>query len=113
MKMSVQNRRLWIGVVLLSTWILLCGSAPAAEKKAAPPGAGRGIAVESLPRAVQATVKEQTQGAVIRNISKEVMDGKSVYEVETKVGAHSRDMIVGTDGKLLIVETQVVLDSLP
>ena len=71
------------------------------------------FAVESLPPAVQATVREQTKGAVIHNISKEVEHGKTLYEVETKVGGRSRDMIIGADGKLMVVEAQVVMDSLP
>jgi|SRR5262245_57290901 len=110
--MGMQNRGLLIGSIL-AAGLALCGTALAAEQKAAAPAAGKGIPVASLPPAVQATVKEQTRGAIIRSISKEVEHGKTVYEVETKVGGHSRDMIVGADGKLMVVETQVVVDSLP
>jgi len=111
--MSMQNRRLLMGSILLIAGLAVVGPAVAAESKAAEAGAGKGIPMSSLPAAVQATVKEQTRGAVIRNISKEVEHGKTVYEIETKVGKHSRDMIIGADGKLMIVETQVVMDSLP
>ena len=108
--MSMQSRRFLIGTLLVTAWILLSGSAHAAEWKAAE---SKGIAVESLPPAVQTTVREQTKGAVIHNISKEVEHGKTLYEVETKVGGRSRDMIIGADGKLMVVEAQVVMDSLP
>lgn len=104
------NGRLFIGLLFSSAALLLGGTALAAEKKAAEPAT---IPLTSLPTAVQATVLEQTRGAVIHNISKEVEKGKTVYEIETKVGELGRDMIVGADGALLIVESQVVLDSLP
>ena len=103
------NGRLLTGLVFSCT-VVLCGSALAAEKKAAEPAS---IPLASLPAAVQTTVKAQTQGAVIHNISKEIENGKTVYEIETKVGTRSRDMIVGADGALMVVESQVALDSLP
>jgi uncharacterized membrane protein YkoI len=104
------NGGLLIGLLFSSAALLLGGPALAAEKKAAGPAS---IPLASLPPAVQATVHEQTKGAVIHNISKEIENGKTVYEIETKVGGRSRDMIVGADGALMVVESQVVLDSLP
>ena len=109
--MNHSNRRLFVGLLFSSAALLLGGPAQAAEKKAAAEPAS--IPLASLPAAVQATVREQTKGAVIRNISKEIENGKTVYEIETKVGTRSRDMIVGADGALMVVESQVVLDSLP
>ena len=110
--MTHPHRRLFIGLLFSGATLLLGGSAPAAETKAAAPEPPS-IPIASLPAAVQATVREQTRGAVIRNISKEIENGKTVYEIETKVGGRSRDMIVGADGTLMVVESQVVLDSLP
>ncbi len=110
--MGMHDRRLWVGSLLLTAALAVGGSAAAAEKKPTGAAASKGIPVASLSPAVQATVKEQTQGAVIRNISKEMEHGKTVYEIETKVGGHSRDMIVGADGKLMVVETQVMMDSI-
>src|SRR5262249_17726352 len=63
--MSMQSRSHLTGALLVTAWILLSGSAHAAETKA---GEGRGIPVEKLPAAVQATVREQTKNAVIHNI---------------------------------------------
>ena len=109
--MSGASRRWVVASLVLGAGLALVGPAHAAEKKAAAPS--KGIPVENLPAAVQATVREQTKDAVIHHISKEIEKGKTVYEIETKVGTRSRDMIVGADGTLRVVENQVVLDSLP
>jgi hypothetical protein len=101
-----------IGIVLCA-WLSLTGTALAAEKKAGGAGATHAHAsLDSLPPAVQATVRKHTEGAVIHSISKEAEKGKPVYEIETRIGDRSRDMIVGVDGTLMVMENQVMLDSL-
>lgn len=44
-----------------------------------------------LPRAVQKTVREQSQGAAIKGYSKEIESGQTYYEVEMKVSGHGKD----------------------
>lgn len=101
---------------LLGICLLLAGAVLAQEKgKGEKPekGGEKKMTLRSLPPAVQKTVKEQTQGATILGISKEVEDGKTQYEVETKVNGRTRDFIVAADGKLMDVEEQMTLASLP
>jgi len=72
------------------------------------------LTLESLPAAVQKTVKAETEGAVIHDISHEKgEDGKWVYEIETKIKDMGHDFIVGEDGTLLTSERQVTVESLP
>ncbi len=69
--------------------------------------------LEDLPAAVQTTVKEQTKAATLSGISKEVEKGKTLYEVETKVGAKTRDLMLSAAGEVLSVEEEVDLESIP
>jgi hypothetical protein len=71
------------------------------------------LALKDLPKAVQATVQKETAGAEIVGITKEDEDGKTIYEVETKVNGHTRDMLIDAKGNLTEVEEEVVLTSLP
>jgi uncharacterized membrane protein YkoI len=71
------------------------------------------VKLESLPAAVQAAVKQQTQNATLVGISKETEGGKTMYEVETKVNGKSRDMIIDPSGTVVEVEEEVALDSIP
>ncbi len=69
--------------------------------------------MKNLPPAVQATVKEQSKGATIRGLAKEVEKGKTLYELELKVNGHNKDMMIDASGKIISVEEQVALDTLP
>jgi hypothetical protein len=68
--------------------------------------------LKNLPPAVQKTVEEQSNGAKIRGLSKEVEKGKTQYELELMVNGHSKDMIIDPTGAILEVEESVTLDSL-
>lgn len=65
-----------------------------------------------VPPAVQKTVDEQSKGAVIRGLSKEVENGKTQYELELTVNGHSKDMLIDPNGSILVIEEEVTLDSL-
>ena len=71
------------------------------------------VKMKSLPSAVQTTVNEQSKGAVIRGLAKEVKDGQTFYEVELKVAGHNKDVLIDPSGRVVEVEEQVTLDSLP
>ncbi len=43
------------------------------------------LTMKDLPPAVQKTVQDQAKGAEIKAISKETEDGKTHYEVETRL----------------------------
>lgn len=106
------------GAALLALGLsLLClGHAQAQEKgKTAEEKekAGKIMDMKKLPPAVQKTVQEQTKGATIVGLGREVEDGKTQYELETKVAGHSRDLLIDPAGKVLEVEEQVEIASLP
>ena len=66
-----------------------------------------------LPPAVEQTVQQQSQGAVIKGISSEREGGVFQYEVEMTVGGHGRDIAIAKDGTLLEIEDEVALNALP
>ncbi len=71
------------------------------------------LALRDLPKVVQATVQKETQGAAIVGISKENADGKTIYEIETKVSGRTRDMLIDDRGALTELEEENSLASLP
>jgi uncharacterized membrane protein YkoI len=71
------------------------------------------VTMKDLPAPVQATVKELSKGAVLRGLSKEVENGQTFYEAELKVNGHNKDILIDPAGKVVEVEEQTPLASLP
>ena len=71
------------------------------------------VKMRDLPPVVQATAREQIKGAIVRGFSREVKDGQTFYEVGLKVKGHSKDVLIDSEGKVVEVEEQVALASLP
>jgi hypothetical protein len=71
------------------------------------------VKMKGLPPAVQKTVLEQSKGATIRGFSKEMEGGKTFYEVELKVGGHTKDVLIDPAGAIVTIEEEVPLASLP
>jgi uncharacterized membrane protein YkoI len=71
------------------------------------------VRMQDLPDAVQKTVREQTKNAKLRGLSKEIDDGRTFYEAETRVEGKSRDILIDSNGGVVEVEETVSLDSLP
>jgi uncharacterized membrane protein YkoI len=71
------------------------------------------VKMQDLPPAVQKTVQDQTKGAQVKGISKEVEKGKTMYEVETTVNGKSRDLLIDASGALVSVEEPVAIDTIP
>jgi uncharacterized membrane protein YkoI len=71
------------------------------------------VKMKDLPAVVQQTVREQSKGAVIRGLSREIENGETRYEVELKVNGHNRDVLIDPTGAVVEVEEQVTLSSLP
>ena len=86
---------------ILAVMALLLG---AAEKK---------LKLADLPAPVQKTVQEQTKSAELKGLSKEVENGKTLYEVETMANGKSRDLLVDTSGQIVEVEEAATLESVP
>jgi hypothetical protein len=66
-----------------------------------------------LPLAVQKTVDDQSRGATIRGYSSEVEGGKKIYEVELTVNGHGKDISMDQQGRILEIEEETSLESLP
>ena len=71
------------------------------------------VTLESLPPAVQATVKQETKTATLAGLSKEKEKGKTAYEVETMVNGKSRDLVLDEKGTILEVEEEIDIATLP
>ena len=84
--------------------LLLGATLGAADKK---------ITAKDLPPAVSKAVQDETKGATIKGYSKEIENGKTMYEVETTVNGHTRDLLFDAAGKLVTAEEQVELNSVP
>lgn len=80
------------------------GLASAGEKK---------VNIKDLPPAVQKSIQAETANAAITGIARDVEDGKTIYEVEMKLNGHGRSLDLDTQGKVLSMEEEVALDSLP
>lgn len=76
----------------------------AAEKK---------IQMKDLPPAVQKAVQEETKGAKIVGVAKEIENGRTMYEIETIVNGHTRDLIFDAAGRLDVAEEAVDVSALP
>ena len=83
----------------------LAGIGIASEKK---------VELKDLPAAAQKTILAETSGAKIKDIIEETQKSQTIYEVETVLdGGKTRDFDVDKAGKVLEVELEVELDSIP
>jgi uncharacterized membrane protein YkoI len=71
------------------------------------------VKMKDLPPAVQKTVEEQSKGAKLRGLAKEIKNGQTFYEAELKINGHSKDVLMDENGNVVEVEEQVTLESLP
>jgi hypothetical protein len=71
------------------------------------------VKMKDLPPAVQKAVEQQTKGAQIMGLSKEVEKGKTMYEVETTLNGKGRDLLFDATGALVSVEEPVAIDAIP
>jgi uncharacterized membrane protein YkoI len=71
------------------------------------------VQMKNLPPAVQKAVQDQTKGATLVGLSEEREDGKVLYEAETKVNGHTRDLLYDSAGTLLEVEEEVAPGAVP
>src|SRR5215831_6998897 len=94
---------------LTGTTVLLAfclGAAFAQEKE-------KKLALKDLSPAVQKTIEAELKGGEIKNIGKETEHGVAQYEVETMLNGKHRDFNVDTKGKLLLVEEETSIGSIP
>jgi hypothetical protein len=72
------------------------------------------VQMKDLPAAVQDTVRaEEAKGAKIVGLATEVEGGRTMYEVETTVGGHTRDLLLNTNGHIVEIEEETSIDAVP
>jgi hypothetical protein len=78
---------------------------------ASPSLAGQGGV--KLPAAVEKAFKAAYPNATIKNVAKEKLAGKDVYEVESLDAGKTRDIIYRPDGVIAILEEQIAAADVP
>ena len=71
------------------------------------------VQMADLPAAVKKSVLEASKGAKLRGLSREVKEGQTFYEAELFADGRVRDVTFDAAGKLITIEQEVALDSLP
>ena len=71
------------------------------------------VKMRDLPEPVRKTVQEQSKGATLRGLAKEVKDGQTFYEAELKVSGHTKDVLIDAAGAVVEIEEEVAMASLP
>jgi uncharacterized membrane protein YkoI len=71
------------------------------------------LKLAELPHAVQAAAKQQAKTSAIVGFSKEFENGQTLYEIETRVGGKSRDLLVDKTGRIIEIEQEIDLSTIP
>jgi len=71
------------------------------------------IPCEAVPRAVRAAFEKAFPKATIKECSKEIEKGKTAYEISSTEGATRRDVLFYADGRLIVVEEAIPIESAP
>jgi len=71
------------------------------------------IKMKDLPEAVRKTVQEQSKGATLGGLTKELEKGQIFYEAKLKVNGHNKDLLIDSSGAIVEIEEVVTLNSLP
>lgn len=71
------------------------------------------VQMKDLPPAVQKSVQEQSKGAQLKGLSKEVEQGKTFYEAETVVNGRTRDLLFDAAGTLVEIEEETPIETIP
>lgn len=73
----------------------------------------RKITRAQLPPAVEQTVQRESSGGSIKGFSTEVEKGQQFYEASLTINGHNKDILIDRNGRVVEVEEEVSLDSLP
>ena len=92
-------------ILALAVSVAISAGATAADTK---------VQMKDLPAAVRKTVQaEEAKGAKIVGLAIEVEGGKTLYEVETTVSGHTRDLLLDAAGRIVETEEETSLDAVP
>ncbi|MGP0068871.1 MAG: PepSY-like domain-containing protein [Isosphaeraceae bacterium] len=98
------RKRIAMGVITLLGLSVLNAAARADEEK---------VPFDKLPAAVQKAIKRKFPKAEFEGASKEVEDGKTIYEVELEIKDRAVDVAMKADGTILEIEKEIPVDQLP
>jgi 2-methylcitrate dehydratase PrpD len=68
---------------------------------------------DSLPAVIATAFHQAYPGARILRVSRELQEGKVVYEIESQDGSMRRDLLYGVDAQTLEIEEILPADSVP
>jgi hypothetical protein len=71
------------------------------------------IQCKKLPAAVRSAFEKKYPTARIKECAKEIEKGKTAYEISSVEGNKSRDILYYPDGRLIVVEETILIESLP
>ena len=71
------------------------------------------ISCDAVPRAVRAAFERAFPKATIKECAKEVEKGKTAYEISSIEGQTRRDVLFHADGRLIVIEEVIPLESAP
>ena len=101
MKLILELKRLSVLAAAVSLFSL---SAVAQEKK---------ITAKDVPAAVTAAFRNSYPNATIRGYAREKEHGKVFYEIESREGTISRDVLYNADGSVAEIEESIAATDLP
>lgn len=102
--MNIRIKTITLPALLAASLVAAMALAQETEKK---------VTMKDLPAALQTKVKEVSKGAKLRGLAMETENGKTYYEAELLIKGHSKDVTIDPDGKIVTIEEQVRLASLP
>ena len=103
----MKTRSSWrITVCMIGVCLLAAGNLRAQDSE-------RRVQMKDLPEAVQKTVREQSSGAKLRSLAKEVEDGNTFYEASLTINGHNKDVLIDPAGTIVEIEEAVALSALP
>jgi hypothetical protein len=71
------------------------------------------ISCNAVPAAVRAAFAKAYPSATIKECAKEVEKGKTAYEISSTEGGTRRDVLFYADGRLIVVEEAIPIESTP
>ncbi|MCB1060178.1 MAG: PepSY-like domain-containing protein [Calditrichaeota bacterium] len=98
--------------IIITMAILLCAGGLSAAT-AAEPDSEKSISLGEVPAAVLAAFESQYPEAKITGTNQEVKDGQTFFEIESKQGKTTRDVLYLPDGTVQEIEESVLKSELP
>src|SRR6266480_2153799 len=91
--------------------VVIAASVSIAAQSTEPPE--QKVRMKDLPAAVQKAVQQETAGARLKGLAKEVEHGQTFYEAETVVNGRTRDVLFDASGKVVEIEEQILPTEAP